>query len=199
MSATDIATSIDVDLDLIYEQTKAVAEELIEIANMKPGQILVVGCSSSEIAAHVIGCYSSSEVGQAVFTALSNVTKKHGLYLAAQCCEHLNRALIVEEECAEKYGLEMVNVKPQLKAGGSFSTAAWNEFEHPCAVEYIQAHAGIDIGDTLIGMHLRHVAVPVRTTIKSIGSARDYGMAKGDRVMQDAMEEIKRYHEQMPK
>ena len=118
MSATDTATSIDVDLDLIYEQTKAVAEELIEIANMKPGQILVVGCSSSEIAAHVIGCYSSSEVGQAVFTALSNVTKKHGLYLAAQCCEHLNRALIVEEECAEKYGLEMVNVKPQLKAGG---------------------------------------------------------------------------------
>ena len=94
-----------------------------------------------------------------------------GVYIAAQCCEHLNRALIVEEECAEKYGLEMVNVKPQLKAGGSFSTAAWNEFEHPCAVEYIQAHAGIDIGDTLIGMHLRHVAVPVRTTIKSIGSA----------------------------
>ena len=171
MSATDIATSIDVDLDLIYEQTKAVAEELIEIANMKPGQILVVGCSSSEIAAHVIGCYSSSEVGQAVFTALSNVTKKHGLYLAAQCCEHLNRALIVEEECAEKYGLEMVNVKPQLKAGGSFSTAAWNEFEHPCAVEYIQAHAGIDIGDTLIGMHLKPVAVPVRLSRKKLGEA----------------------------
>ena len=163
MSATDIATSVDVDLDLIYEQTKAIAEELINTAAMKPGQILVVGCSSSEIAAHAIG--------QAVFTALSHVTKKHGLYLAAQCCEHLNRALIVEEECAEKYGLEMVNVKPQLKAGGSFSTAAWNGFEHPCAVEFIKAHAGIDIGDTLIGMHLRHVAVPVRTTIKSIGSA----------------------------
>lgn len=171
MSATDIATSVDVDLDLIYEQTKAIAEELINTAAMKPGQILVVGCSSSEIAAHAIGCYSSSEVGQAVFTALSHVTKKHGLYLAAQCCEHLNRALIVEEECAAKYGLEMVNVKPQLKAGGSFSTAAWNGFEHPCAVEFIKAHAGIDIGDTLIGMHLRHVAVPVRTTIKSIGSA----------------------------
>ena len=166
MSATDIATSVDVDLDLIYEQTKAIAEELINTAAMKPGQILVVGCSSSEIAAHAIGCYSSSEVGQAVFTALSHVTKKHGLYLAAQCCEHLNRALI-----AAKYGLEMVNVKPQLKAGGSFSTAAWNGFEHPCAVEFIKAHAGIDIGDTLIGMHLRHVAVPVRTTIKSIGSA----------------------------
>ena len=128
MSATDIATSIDVDLDLIYEQTKAVAEELIEIANMKPGQILVVGCSSSEIAAHVIGCYSSSEVGQAVFTALSNVTKKHGLYLAAQCCEHLNRALIVEEECAEKYGLEMVNVKPQLKAISEIASSVESNF-----------------------------------------------------------------------
>ena len=171
MSATDIATSVDVDLDLIYEQTKAIAKELVQIADMKPGQILVVGCSSSEIAAHTIGCYSSKEVGQAVFRALAHVAKKYDLYLAAQCCEHLNRALIVEQACAEKYGLEMVNVKPQLKAGGSFSTAAWSGFEHPCAVEFIKAHAGIDIGDTLIGMHLRHVAVPVRTTIKSIGSA----------------------------
>ena len=171
MSATDIATSVDVDLDLIYEQTKAIAKELVQIADMKPGQILVVGCSSSEIAAHTIGCYSSKEVGQAVFRALAHVAKKYDLYLAAQCCEHLNRALIVEQACAKKYGLEMVNVKPQLKAGGSFSTAAWNGFEHPCAVEFIKAHAGIDIGDTLIGMHLRHVAVPVRTKIQSIGSA----------------------------
>ena len=171
MSATDIAKSVDVDLDLVQEQAASVAEELIAAAKMKEGQILVVGCSSSEIAAHTIGCYSSKEVGEAVFNALYKVTRKHGLYLAAQCCEHLNRAIIIEEEAALKYGLEMVNVKPQLKAGGSFSTAAWNEFEHPCAVEYIQAHAGIDIGDTLIGMHLRHVAVPVRTTIKSIGSA----------------------------
>ena len=160
-----------IELKTIKEQAQKVVEELLEAAKMREGQILVVGCSSSEIAAHAIGCYSSSEVGQAVFTALSHVTKKHGLYLAAQCCEHLNRALIIEEECAEKYGLEMVNVKPQLKAGGSFSTAAWSGFEHPCAVEFIKAHAGIDIGDTLIGMHLRHVAVPVRTTIKSIGSA----------------------------
>ena len=158
-------------LEQVRNEAKAAALEICQVAKLRKGQILVVGCSSSEIAAHAIGCYSSSDVGQAVFTALSNVTKKHGLYLAAQCCEHLNRALIVEEECAEKYGLEMVNVKPQLKAGGSFSTAAWSGFEHPCAVEFIKAHAGIDIGDTLIGMHLRHVAVPVRTTIKSIGSA----------------------------
>lgn len=98
---------------------------------MKEGQILVVGCSSSEIAAHAIGCYSSKEVGEAVFNALYKATRKHGLYLAAQCCEHLNRAIIIEEEAALKYGLEMVNVKPQLKAGGSFSTAAWNGFASP--------------------------------------------------------------------
>ncbi len=171
MSATDIAKSVDVDLDLIYRQAVSAAWELLETANMKEGQILVVGCSSSEIAAHAIGCYSSKEVGQTVFNALYSVTREHGLYLAAQCCEHLNRALIIEEEAAVKYGLEMVNVVPQLKAGGSFSTAAWNSFTHPCAVEKIQAHAGIDIGDTLIGMHLRPVAVPVRIKTSAIGSA----------------------------
>jgi len=171
MSATDIAKSVDVDLDLIYRQAVSAARELLETANMKEGQILVVGCSSSEIAAHAIGCYSSKEVGQTVFNALYSVTREHGLYLAAQCCEHLNRALIIEEEAAVKYGLEMVNVVPQLKAGGSFSTAAWNSFTHPCAVEKIQAHAGIDIGDTLIGMHLRPVAVPVRTKTSAIGYA----------------------------
>lgn len=131
MSATDIAKSVDVDLDLVQEQAASVAEELIAAAKMKEGQILVVGCSSSEIAAHAIGCYSSKEVGEAVFNALYKATRKHGLYLAAQCCEHLNRAIIIEEEAALKYGLEMVNVKPQLKAGGSFSTAAWNGFASP--------------------------------------------------------------------
>ncbi len=171
MSATDIAKSVDVDLDVIAAEATEIAEELIETANMKPGQILVIGCSSSEIAAHAIGCYSSEEVGKTVFNALHAVANKHNLYLAAQCCEHLNRAIIIEEEAAEKYGLEMVNVKPQLKAGGSFSTAAWNGFKSACAVEKIQAHAGIDIGDTLIGMHLRAVAVPVRTKKNAIGSA----------------------------
>ena len=155
----------------IKKQAADVTAELCEKAKLHEGQILVVGCSSSEVCGDKIGSNSNLDVARAVFSGIYETTKARGIYLAAQCCEHLNRALIVEEECAEKYGLEMVNVKPQLKAGGSFSTAAWNEFEHPCAVEYIQAHAGIDIGDTLIGMHLRHVAVPVRTTIKSIGSA----------------------------
>lgn len=171
MSATDIAKSVDVDLDIISGQAEDAAEELLAAADLKQGQILVAGCSSSEIAAHKIGCYSSKEIGEAVFNALYRAARRHGIYLAAQCCEHLNRALIIEEEAAEKYGLEIVNVKPQLKAGGSFSTAAWNGFTKPCAVESIKAHAGIDIGDTLIGMHLRHVAVPVRTQIKEIGSA----------------------------
>lgn len=171
MSATDIAKSIDVDLTVIRRQAQTVTEELLAAANMKPGQILVVGCSSSEIAAHKIGCYSSREVGEAVFSAIDWTVKKHGLYLAAQCCEHLNRALILEEEAAVKYGLEPVNVVPQLKAGGSFSTAAYAAFKNPVAVEHLRAHAGIDIGDTLIGMHLRDVAVPVRTSIKEIGSA----------------------------
>ena len=147
------------------------AEDLLDTAAMKPGQLLVVGCSSSEIAAHAIGCYSSKEIGQAVFRALHSLTRERGLYLAAQCCEHLNRALIVEEEAAVRWGLEPVNVMPQLKAGGSFATAAWGGFSSPCAVERIQAHAGIDIGDTLIGMHLRPVAVPVRTRQTQIGSA----------------------------
>ena len=171
MSATDIAPSVDVNLEQIRQQAAQAARELIEAAGMKPGQILVVGCSSSEIAAHAIGCYSSSEVGQAVFDALNAVAKEHGLYLAAQCCEHLNRALIIEEEAARAYGLELVNVVPQLKAGGSFATAAWHTMDHPCTAERIQAHAGMDIGDTLIGMHLRPVAVPVRTSVREIGSA----------------------------
>ncbi len=171
MSATDIAPSVDVNLEQIRQQAAQAARELIEAAGMKPGQILVVGCSSSEIAAHAIGCYSSAEVGQAVFDALNAVAKEHELYLAAQCCEHLNRALIIEEEAARVYGLELVNVVPQLKAGGSFATAAWHTMDHPCAAEQIQAHAGMDIGDTLIGMHLRPVAVPVRTSVREIGSA----------------------------
>ena len=161
----------ELQLDAIRKQTKDVLRELMEKADLKQGQILVVGCSSSEIGSFKIGSHSSGEIGQAVYEALYEELKPAGIYLAAQCCEHLNRALIVEEECAEKYGLEQVNVVPQLKAGGSFATAAFSAFENPAAVERIQAHGGIDIGDTFIGMHLRPVAVPVRTSVREIGSA----------------------------
>ena len=158
-------------LEGMKHSVRQVLTELLEAAKMRPGQILVVGCSSSEIASHRIGSYSSAEIGQAVYEAIQEELRPREIYLAAQCCEHLNRALILEEEAAEKYGLEMVNVVPQLKAGGSFATAAYGGMERPAAVERIQAHAGIDIGDTLIGMHLRPVAVPVRTSIKEIGGA----------------------------
>lgn len=158
-------------LEEIKKQTQAVVKELIETADMKRGQLLVVGCSSSEIAAHRIGSYSSAEIGQAVFDAIQEELSPRGIYLAAQCCEHLNRALILEKKAAIKYGYEMVNVVPQLKAGGSFATAAYHGFTNPVAIERIQAQVGIDIGDTLIGMHLRPVAVPVRTAVDRIGEA----------------------------
>ena len=155
----------------IKSDAVAATKELVEAAGLKKGQILVVGCSTSETLGEQIGSWSVPEVGQAIYDGINSVLEPLGIYLAAQCCEHLNRALIVEEEAAEKYGLEMVNVVPQLKAGGSFATAAYAGFEHPTAVERIQAHAGIDIGDTFVGMHLRPVAVPVRTSIRAIGGA----------------------------
>lgn len=160
------------ELRKIEEETRRVVCEFLEAAKMKKGQVLVAGCSSSEIAASRIGTFSSKEIGETVFGAIYAECRERGLYLAAQCCEHLNRALIVEEECAERYGYEQVNVVPQLKAGGSFATAAWAGMERPVAVEKIAANGGIDIGDTLIGMHLKAVAVPVRIADPQIGGAR---------------------------
>lgn len=155
----------------IKNQTRQVVRELFEKAKLKEGQILVVGCSSSEIASSRIGSFSSKEIGEAVYQTVAEECRQNGIYLAAQCCEHLNRALILEEEAAQRYGYEPVNVVPQLKAGGSFAAAAYESMEAPVAVEWIEAHAGIDIGDTLIGMHLRQVAVPVRIDTKAIGGA----------------------------
>jgi uncharacterized protein (TIGR01440 family) len=153
------------------EDAKTVVREFLHQANLKKGNLVVIGCSTSEIAAHKIGSYSSAELGENVFNAMYDELKKEGLYVATQCCEHLNRALIMEEEAAEKFGYEVVNVVPQPKAGGSFSTAAWKYMKNPVAVEHVKAHAGIDIGDTLIGMHLKDVAVPVRIEHPFIGSA----------------------------
>lgn len=161
----------DGQLEGIRQQVKKAAKELLMTAGMKSGQIMVVGCSSSEVAAHKIGSYSSAEIGQVIYQALMEELAPAGIYLAAQCCEHLNRALILEQGAVDKYGYEMVNVVPQLKAGGSFATATYKSMKCPAAVERIQAHAGMDIGDTLIGMHLRAVAVPVRIGVKQIGGA----------------------------
>lgn len=147
------------------------AKELLEIAKLEEKDLLVVGCSTSEVSGDRIGTASAPELAEDVFLGIWEATKEKGVYLAAQCCEHLNRALILEKEAAAVRGYEIVNVVPQPKAGGSFATAAHRHFEHPVAVEHIKADAGMDIGDTLIGMHLRDVAVPVRLSISQIGQA----------------------------
>lgn len=153
----------------IKNQAVAVTEEICEKAKLVKGQILVVGCSSSEVCGSRIGSDSNLEVAEAVFEGINQVVSERGIYLAAQCCEHLNRAIIVEREAVP--GADIVNVVPQPKAGGSFGTTAYHRFKQPVAVEEIRADAGIDIGDTLIGMHLKKVAVPVRLENNRIGEA----------------------------
>lgn len=156
--------------DFVSEAKTAVSE-IIEIGKLKKGQILVVGCSTSEITGNKIGTQSVPEVAESVVKAMLEALDEKGIYLAAQCCEHLNRAIIIERELAERLGLDIVNVVPQPKAGGSFATACRKLFKDPVAVENIRADAGLDIGQTLIGMHLKPVAVPVRLSVKKIGDA----------------------------
>ena len=156
--------------EIKFDAGRAVSE-IIEKGKLKKEDIFVVGCSSSEISGGIIGKNSAFEVALAVFEGIYPVLKDRGIYLAAQCCEHLNRALIIERECAERYNYPPVWVRPQPKAGGSFATAAYDTMRSPVAVEHIRAHAGIDIGGTLIGMHLREVAVPLRIEVKKIGEA----------------------------
>ena len=155
----------------ITEQIGLAVRELLSAARLSPGDVLVVGCSSSEIAGSRIGSASSPELADAVLAGLLPVLSEAGIWLAAQCCEHLNRALIVERAAACAHCFPMVNVVPQPKAGGSFATAAYAAFSSPVAVEWVRADAGIDIGDTLIGMHLKPVAVPVRVSTNRIGEA----------------------------
>ena len=155
----------------ITKQTEIVVTEVLEQAKLKPGSLFVIGCSSSEMVGKRIGKGSSMEAAQAAFEGIYPILQSNGIYLAVQCCEHLNRALIMERTAAEAKGYEIVNVMPQPHAGGSMAVTAWNAFEDPVAVETIQADAGMDIGGTLIGMHLRRVAVPVRTSLDHIGEA----------------------------
>ncbi len=159
------------DKKQLTEQVRAALQELLDASALRSGDILVVGCSSSEIIGQRIGKNSSLDAAEAVVAGLLPLLQERGIYLAAQCCEHLNRALIIEAQAAEKYDLEPVTVVPHPHAGGSFATTVWKQFSQPVAVESIRAHAGMDIGDTLIGMHLKSVAVPVRLSVKRIGKA----------------------------
>ena len=158
-------------LNKIKSDAALAINELIEISGIRSGEIMVIGCSSSELTGGTIGKASAPEAAEALLDAVYPILKEKGLFLAAQCCEHLNRALVLERECAEKYGLEIVSVVPKTKAGGSFATTAYENFNAPVVVEAIKAHAGVDIGSTLIGMHLRAVAVPVRLSMKQLGQA----------------------------
>lgn len=152
------------------KQAYNAAKEIIEIANLKSGQILVVGCSTSEILGEKIGTDSSPDTAKEVFAGIYAAAEEKGVFIAAQCCEHLNRAIICERKAAPY--AEPVNVVPFPKAGGSFATAAYAAFSDPVALEEIKADAGLDIGFTLIGMHLKRVAVPVRLENDYIGKAR---------------------------
>ena len=155
----------------IREEAYAAAKELIAAAALEEGSLLVVGCSTSEISGERIGSASRPELAEDVFNGIWDAARESGVHLAAQCCEHLNRALIIEKTVARERGYEIVSVVPWPKAGGSFATMAYRYFSSPVAVEHVKAEAGMDIGDTLIGMHLKDVAVPVRLSVSSIGNA----------------------------
>ena len=155
----------------IKEQAQCAITELLAQADLKKGDVLVVGCSSSEIVGGRIGKDSSMEAAGAVYAGIAPVLAEKGIWLAAQCCEHLNRAIVIEREAARRYNLPIVAAVPQPHAGGSWATNCWRTFREPVLVEGVQAAAGMDIGGTLIGMHLRRVAVPLRGSLDHIGQA----------------------------
>ena len=158
-------------LEKIKSEAIKATKELIEAAALKKGDIFVVGCSTSEVCGDKIGTNSNYDAAGAVFEGIYSVLCEKGIYLAAQCCEHLNRSVVIEKECLDKYFLDEVNAIPQPKAGGSFATQAYKAFKNPVLVESVSAKAGIDIGGTLIGMHLKKVAVPVRLENNKTGEA----------------------------
>jgi len=158
-------------LQTIQTETNQAVRTLLREANLRPGDIFVVGCSTSEVAGEHIGRAGSLEVAAAVFDGLYPILQAADIALGVQCCEHLNRALVVERVTAEETGLEIVSAVPYPDAGGAFAAVTWSRFDHPVLVERIRAQAGMDIGGTLIGMHLIPVAVPVRLDIRFIGKA----------------------------
>ena len=162
------------DFKEITEQSRQAVTEILEKAGLTPGSIFVVGCSSSEILGDQIGTATNLDSANAVFDGIVPVLEENNILLAAQCCEHLNRALVVERETMEKYGFEQVNAIPQPNhAGGAFATVCYQRFKNPVLVESIdgKADAGIDIGGTMIGMHLHSVVVPMRISLRKIGAA----------------------------
>lgn len=159
------------EMDTIQQQTATILEEVLEWSQIQKGQLFVLGLSSSEVIGGKIGKHSSLEVGQVVVKTILDLLSERGIYLAVQGCEHLNRALVVERDFALSKGLEIVNVLPSLHAGGAGQLAAFEYMVDPVEVEFVTAYAGLDIGDTAIGMHVKHVQVPLRPTLRQIGDA----------------------------
>lgn len=156
----------------LKEQVVLVLRELVEVASLSKGKILVVGTSTSEVAGRHIGTAGALEVADELLLGINEVRKECGFHVVFQCCEHLNRSLVIERTLLEELRLTEVAAVPYPTAGGSMASAAYRSMVDPCLTEHIEAHAGIDIGETLIGMHLRHVAVPFRPSIRYIGQAR---------------------------
>ena len=159
-------------METMIKETELVVNELLSRAKLKDGAVCVIGCSTSEITGKNPGTNSTPELAEKIFITIYHILCENHIYIAAQCCEHLNRAIVVERQIAEKNGWEIVNVVPQPKAGGSFATAAYKHLKNPVVVEKIKADAGIDIGGVLIGMHLKETAVPVPLSQRTIGQAR---------------------------
>lgn len=155
----------------VAQQLNTLLTELAEQIPFRKGQLFVVGCSTSEIIGEKIGTAGAEDIAEVLYNELQQFAAKHQIYLAFQGCEHINRAITLEQEVAERYQLEPVSVVPVRTAGGSMSSYAYKQMQSPVVVEHIEAHAGIDIGQTLIGMHLKHVAVPLRTSVRHIGEA----------------------------
>lgn len=155
----------------VKQEMDELVGELLQADYIKKDSLFVIGCSTSEVIGMAIGTAGSDEAGEAIFTALQKLHEEKCIHLAFQCCEHLNRALVIERATLDKYQLEEVSVIPVREAGGSMATYAYNQFRDPVMVEAIQADAGIDLGDTFIGMHLKPVAVPVRLSVSKIGNA----------------------------
>ena len=163
-----------IDLNMIKEQSRLAAEEICEASRISPGQLFVVGCSSSEVLGDRIGTATNLEVAEAIYDGIAGVLDARGIFLAGQCCEHLNRALVIEEDALTKYGFEQVNAIPQPNhAGGAFATVCYKKMKKAVLTESLnmQAVAGIDIGGTLIGMHIHPTVVPLRITLRKIGEA----------------------------
>lgn len=171
MNQNENKTTTAKSLSEVSAQLEKIITELLDSHPQKKGSVFVIGCSTSEVTGGSIGKNSSGETGKTIFETANRILSSKGIFLACQCCEHLNRALVVEHECAEKFGLEEVCVVPWIHGGGSFATAAYYGFKEPVVVEHVKAAAGLDIGSTLIGMHIKEVAVPVHPEQKFIGKA----------------------------